>query len=429
MFKVSKKILVSGAIGNALEMYEFGIWGLFSIYLSSEFLPPGSNLSDIFFLFFISYILRPIGSLIFGILADQIGRKKVLIVGILLMGLCTSLVGILPSYTHIGAFAILFLVLFRLVQIVAIGGEYISSISLLIESCAPNKKGFYGSWAAFGVNSGMLLASLVGTSIVHMINSGAIPDYSWRFAFLVSLLTMFFGLWVRRSIPESFEFIMQNSRFPKRSFQAIFIEMKTTIRSRLFDSFLICSLVAFGVSVTILVFIYAPIHIFNFSKISTGDAFLINSIGLAVLICFLPFFGYLSDIYGRTSILFLGTLSIIFLIIPYFIFLCTGSFYLTLFLHILIGIPCSCVFAVTPVLITEIFPPSLRCSATGILYSLAGSISGGITPLLAFKLANLSGFGFLPSIILIFFGSISLISLSYFVKGNSQDPKLILVKI
>ena len=117
MFKVSKKTIISGAIGNILEMYDFAIWGLFSVFLTKTFLPEHSNLSSIFFIFLITYIFRPIGGLLFGILADQMGRKKLLVISIVIMGLCTSLVGMLPSYEEIGLTATLFLILIRFIQV------------------------------------------------------------------------------------------------------------------------------------------------------------------------------------------------------------------------------------------------------------------------------------------------------------------------
>lgn len=117
MFKIFKKTLVSGALGNALEMYDYVIWGLFSPYLSKEFLLPDSKLSDIFILFFITYLIRPFGSLVGGILADQGGRKKILTSSILLMGVSTSLIGILPSYEHIGITSVYILLILRLTQV------------------------------------------------------------------------------------------------------------------------------------------------------------------------------------------------------------------------------------------------------------------------------------------------------------------------
>jgi MHS family proline/betaine transporter-like MFS transporter len=167
MLSLSKKTIIGGAIGNALEMYDYVIWGLFSVYLSKEFLPPNSKLSDIFFLFLLTYILRPIGSLVGGILADQAGRKKILTLSIFLMGICTSIVGILPSYADIGVISVFLLLFIRLIQVFAVGSEYISSIALLIESCNPKKKGYFGSWAAFGVNTGVLISSLFASTLLN----------------------------------------------------------------------------------------------------------------------------------------------------------------------------------------------------------------------------------------------------------------------
>lgn len=166
---LSKRTIIGGAIGNALEMYDYVIWGLFSVYLSKEFLPPQSQLSDIFFLFLITYILRPLGGLVGGILADQLGRKNILTLSIVLMGICTGMVGILPSYSSIGVISVVLLLFIRLIQVFAVGSEYISSIALLIESCEKNKRGFWGSWAAFGVNAGVLISSLFGSLILYLM--------------------------------------------------------------------------------------------------------------------------------------------------------------------------------------------------------------------------------------------------------------------
>jgi MHS family proline/betaine transporter-like MFS transporter len=132
--------------------------------------------SDIFFLFLLTYILRPFTSLLGGILADQVGRKKILTLGIFLMGTCTGIIGILPSYERIGILSVFLLLFIRLIQVIAVGGEYISSVALLIESCKKNERGYFGSWTAFGINAGMLLSSLVGTLIFFLIDKCSQED-------------------------------------------------------------------------------------------------------------------------------------------------------------------------------------------------------------------------------------------------------------
>ncbi|MGC1181743.1 MFS transporter [Legionella sp.] len=426
MLPVSKRTIIGGAIGNALEMYDYVIWGLFSAYLSKEFLPPQSELSDIFFLFLITYILRPIGSLIGGILADQIGRKRILTLSIFLMGVCTSIVGVLPSYERIGVISVFLLLFIRLIQVFAVGSEYISSIALLIESCNKNERGYFGSWAAFGVNAGVLISSLVGSLVLYLIDIKVIPDWGWRLAFLLAFVTMLIGYWIRNSLPESLEFIAQNARKEKRSFIEVLQEALTIFKVQPFDSLLVFSLVCFGVSTTILVFVYAPIHITETNHIHNTQSFIINSVSLGVLTLLIPLFGFISDYLGRTKLVLMGSMTLFLLSLPYFCLLSSGSFYQVLLAHTVIAIPCASIFAVTPVLITEIFPLSIRCSITNLIYSLAACIGGGITPLIAFKLEHYANY--LPGSILVILGGINIFLLAAYVRRkNNLSPKLVLV--
>lgn len=426
MLSVSKRTIIGGAIGNALEMYDYVIWGLFSVYLSKEFLPPNAQLSDIFFLFLLTYILRPIGSFVGGILADQAGRKKILTLSIFLMGVCTSIVGILPSYAHIGVISVFLLLFIRLIQVFAVGSEYISSIALLIENCEPKERGYYGSWAAFGVNAGVLISSLFGSLILYLIDLHILPEWGWRFAFILAFLTMLIGFWIRNSLPESIEFIAENARSEKRSFFDVLYEALAVFKTQTFDTFVVFSLVCFGVSTTILIFIYAPIHMSTINHLHNTTSFIVNSSSLALLILLIPLFGFISDHLGRTKTILMGCTTLLLLSLPYFSILSSGDFHQILVAHMMMAIPCASIFAVTPVLITEIFPSSIRCSITNLIYSLAACIGGGITPLIAFKLAQYANY--LPGSILVILGIINIFFLAaYMRRKNDLFHKLVLV--
>ncbi|KTD14347.1 MFS transporter [Legionella israelensis] len=427
MFKSSKKIIISGAIGNALEMYDYIIWGLFSVFLSKEFLPPHSNLSDIFFLFLITYFLRPLGSLFGGMLADQAGRKRVLTLSIIMMGVCTALIGILPSYSQIGVVSVYLLLFIRLIQVFSVGSEYISSVSLLIESCEKNKKGYFGSWAAFGINAGMLMASLTGALVLFLIDMHILPPWGWRLAFILAFITMMFGFWIRNSIPESQEFISNHARSEQRSLFNILIDTFRQLKQQPFESFIVFALVMFGVGTTVLMFVYAPIHMTTVNNFSHTQAFVVNSVGLGVVTALVPLMGITSDLYGRTRIILMGTITLMLFIMPYFICLTTGSFSQIILFHCLMAIPCASIFAVTPVFITDIFPHSVRCSIANLIYSIAAVLGGGILPVIAIKLGQHHHYS--PSYILMFIGTISLIALTlYVIKSNQNTNRLLLVE-
>ena len=427
MFLVSKKTIIGGALGNALEAYDYVVWGLFSVYLSNEFLPPQSQLSDIFFLFLITYILRPIGGIVGGILADQLGRKRVLTLSIFIMGICTSIIGILPSYNNIGVIAVFLLLFVRLMQMFSMGSEYISSIALLIESCDKKSRGYFGSWVAFGFNAGVLVASLAGSLVLHLIDKQILPSWGWRLVFILSLITALMGVWVRYSLPESLEFILANARTEKRTFADIIHETIHVIKSQVAESFLVFFVVLFGVSTTVLIFIYAPIHMTTVNHLLMKQSFIINSCGLFLLVSLIPLFGFLSDIFGRVRMMIFSTATIVFMVLPYFIFLSSGLFMQVLIGHMMIAIPCACLFAITPVLITEIFSTSIRCSVTSLLYSVSSCLGGGITPLVALKLSKNTANSYQPAFMLIMLGIISLLFLMAFMKKNNITHRMALV--
>ncbi|HBP6867988.1 TPA: MFS transporter [Legionella pneumophila] len=427
MFKTSKKIIISGAIGNALEMYDYVIWGLFSVFLSKEFLPPQSKLSDIFFLFFITYILRPVGSLLGGMLADQAGRKRVLTLSILLMGFGTASIGILPSYEQIGVISVFLLLFIRSVQVISVGNEYISSVSLLIESCEKDKKGYFGSWAAFGVNAGMLISSLTGALILYLIDLHILPPWGWRLAFIFAFVTMMLGFWIRSSIPESQEFIANNARSNERSLKEILIETIRLLKHQLLESFVVFTLVLFGTATTVLMFISTPIHLVTINNFSSTQAFLINSAALAVVTILIPTMGKLSDLYGRLHIILIGMVTLLVSITPHFVFLTSGTFLKVLLFHCLMAIPCAAIFAVTPVFITEIFPSSVRCSIANLIYSVAACVGGGIMPWIVQKLNEHHNYS--QSYLLIICGILSLTALFFFSKkDNHKSNQLLLVE-
>lgn len=155
-------------------------------------------------------------------------------------------------------------------------------------------------------------------------------------------------------------------------------------------------------------------------------SFIINSSSLTLLVLLIPLFGLISDHLGRTKTVLMGCITLSLLSLPYFSVLSLGNFYQILVAHTMMAIPCASIFAVTPVLITEIFPLSIRCSITNLIYSVAACIGGGITPLIAFKLVQYESF--LPGSILVILGGVNIFFLAaYMRRKHSLPPRLVLV--
>lgn len=362
-------------------MYDLAIWGLFSATLSKIFLPPHSGLYDIFLIFFVGYFFRPIGALFFGLIADQRGRKKALSFTILMMGICTGIIGLLPSYETIGLLATISLLMIRVSQIISVGGEYISSIAILIETGENKRRGYLGSWPAVGVNLGIMLASFAAATVSYLIEKNIVPEQFWRSLFIISFLTSILGYWIRTSIPESFEFLKYNAKTEKHTFTEVLDNAVTSLKQSYTECFLLICLVIYGISTTMSVHILAPVFMSSKNHISASSAFFINSSSLALIALLIPFFGKLSDKYSKLKILTISITTFSLSIFPYFFAIFNGSNYLVFFAQTLISIPCAAIFAITPVFITEIFPVNVRCSVSGFLYSLSSSIGGGLYPI------------------------------------------------
>ena len=220
---------------------------------------------------------------------------------------------------------------------------------------------------------------------------------------------------------------MANARTEKRTFADIIHETIHVIKSQVAESFLVFFVVLFGVSTTVLIFIYAPIHMTTVNHLLMKQSFIINSCGLFLLVSLIPLFGFLSDIFGRVRMMIFSTATIVFMVLPYFIFLSSGLFMQVLIGHMMIAIPCACLFAITPVLITEIFSTSIRCSVTSLLYSVSSCLGGGITPLVALKLSKNTANSYQPAFMLIMLGIISLLFLMAFMKKNNITHRMALV--
>src|SRR3990167_1834951 len=178
-----KRILASGAVGNILETYDLILISLMATTLGKIFFPPAldpyAHVVDVFYVFLIGLLVRPIGNIIMGSFADQIGRKKLMIISLVFTGAGTALIGILPSYDYLGIWSTILFILLRIFQNFFAGIEYINSATYLIENSNKKNRGFFGSWTAIGISGGYLLASCVVLAMTHLIAKNSLPDWGW----------------------------------------------------------------------------------------------------------------------------------------------------------------------------------------------------------------------------------------------------------
>lgn len=415
-------VIASGLIGNLIEAFDVMIYIFLSQIIADTFFPPMTEINKLFYIFnifLIGYLSRPIGSVLISLYADQIGRKQMLIISILMVGICTSIIGFIPGYKSIGIFSCILFLIFRMLQNVSFGGEYITSIAYLIEHGNKKKSGFYGCWVAFGCNSGILLASLLAFTITYLIELSVIPPWSWRLVFMFALIGTVFCVWMRLSIPESIGFMLENSSTTitkKSNILKNSIQFISTYPIQCLAIFMITWL---GVCVTFSVFVYSPIHLsmVNVYRMTRYVSLGINCTSLILLIGLIPVFGILSDYLNKINLLIVSSVLILILSFPYFWYLSYGSLYEILSIKLVFSILCACFFSIAPVVITEIFPLKIRCTSIALIYQTASSLAAGLTPIIMLYLANKTNIPHSPFFFLIASSFLGVIAL-YFLKTN-----------
>lgn len=399
----NKKILAAGSIGNFLDSYDLGIYIFLSPYIAKIFFAPeyNSKLFYTFLVFFVGYLARPFGSLLFGIIADKKGRRKSLLISIIAMALTTAAIGLLPGYQQIGAWATTLLLFIRILQGIAFSGEYTTSIIYLIEHARGQRTGWFGTWATMGVNLGIFCAVLIALWSTSLIHSKITPLWTFRIPFLLASLGALFGIWLRRFCPETLEFILNNSTSQQFTLKNHFREIKTATDNLTQKSLTVFALVILGTTATYLIYTYAPIFYCVFHHLPTYLGLMINLVSIILLILLLPWFGYLSDKYDRKKFLIFSTMIFLLFAYPFFWSVEKGSFNQFLIFHLIMSLAGASYYGIASVVIVEMMPSKVRATLSTSLYGIASSIFGGAAPLIAIALAKKSGLTAAPSFYLI----------------------------
>lgn len=418
MTSIKRKVIAAGLIGNVLDIYDLSIFLFMSSFIAQHLFNSeniGENFVYVFGIFFIGYIARPLGGIIFGLMADRLGRKSALMISIFAMGFATTLIGVLPTDY---SFSVLLLVLLRIIQGLAVGGEYINSVTFLFEHADTGQKNFMTSWAAVGMNSGLLLASCVAWLTVRGITHGVLPDWAWRFPFLFAALGAGLGYWFRSSCPETMVFIRNNCT-ESRTLKSHFSDMFTTLKTKKSGLLLIVLLTLLGITSTYLIYVYSISHVILLHRLSDASSLLINTLSTAMLVALIPLCGYLSDWIGAKRLLLIACLIFAIFSYPFFWALSYGSFSEYLSMQLLITLGAAIFYSIAPMVIIEVMPPRIRTSICSLLYGLAATAFGGSAPLIAVGLIRYTGNPTAPGIYLVLCAIICLIGVSLLMKKHS----------
>jgi MHS family alpha-ketoglutarate permease-like MFS transporter len=215
-----RKAIIAGGIGNAVEWVDWAVYTTFSSIFAHHFFPQGDPIAALLAtlaIFAVGFVMRPVGAAVMGAYADRHGRKKGLVLTIGLMAGATAVIGLAPTYETVGILSPIILVVARMVQGFSAGGEFGSSSAFLVESAAPRRRAFAGSWQQVSVGAGVLLASGMGAIITSTLSKEALDSWGWRLAFIVAALLGLVGLWLRSSVEETDSFVNAKPCWPTSS--------------------------------------------------------------------------------------------------------------------------------------------------------------------------------------------------------------------
>jgi MFS transporter, MHS family, proline/betaine transporter len=204
--QAAKKAVTAGAIGNFVEWYDYSVYGFFATVIASQFFPsddPVASLLATFAVFAVAFFMRPVGAFVFGHYGDTVGRRNTLAAAIILMGIATLTIGVLPSYAQIGVLAPILLVGARLLQGFSAGGEWSGSAAFMVEYAPENRRGLYGSWQQFSIVAGLLVGSGMGALLSVVLSEDALNAWGWRIPFILGMVVALVGLYLRLRIEDT----------------------------------------------------------------------------------------------------------------------------------------------------------------------------------------------------------------------------------
>ncbi|MDQ0971380.1 MFS family permease [Neobacillus niacini] len=369
------KVLLASLAGSIIEWYDFYLYGTATgIVFATLFFPsedPTISVLIAFATFGAGYAARPLGSIIFGHMGDRIGRKASLMLTLVGMGGSSFLIGLLPTYAQVGLVAPIALVVLRLLQGIALGGEWGGAVLLATESATKGVRGFFGSIPQLGVPIGLVLGTFSFTLISSLTTEAQFMAWGWRIPFLFSAVLVLLAIWIRSSIEETPEF-----RRKKEQGEIAKVPIIDAFKYHKKDIFRLIGLKLgdgfFNVFLMSFILFYAT----TFLGHSRDVALLALTLSCATMIITIPLTGYLSDFIGRKAIYIGGIVALIILAIPYFTMIGQSSTMFYIMQVLLLGVVWSAIFATQGTFFSELFPANVRYTGLGLGYQVAAAIVG-----------------------------------------------------
>jgi MFS transporter, MHS family, shikimate and dehydroshikimate transport protein len=417
----SRRAAIGSSVGAIVDWYDFLLYGITAaLVFNTQFFPsadPTAGTLAAFATFGVGFLFRPLGGIVFGHFGDRLGRKRMLVITVMMMGISTAMIGLLPTYRSIGWYAPLGLVILRAIQGFAVGGEWGGAALMAVESAPRGKKAFYSSGVQVGYGVGLVLATGMVSLLNNVLSNQAFMKWGWRIPFLLSIVLVLIAVWIRNAMDESLEFIERVAKSQKKTGIPLLEALRNHPKSFLF-------IIALRTAENFTMYIVTAFAL----AYSTGNLGMARSLFLTVSLivgavsCFtIPFFAFLADRFGRKRVYSVGALIGLLSSVPFFLAMEARSVVcIVIFSVLLANIAHDMIVSVQQPMFTEIFGTEYRYSGAGFGYQVAAVVCGGFTPFIATALLRIDG-TWHPVAFYLAAGCLLSFAVSLFIKTDDSD--------